>query len=117
MATVRLRKASEYPDAAQKLFELSKGWFNYDFPEPRRMILVDWRAIVGKSIQDARGLFRYVMPHVSLIQSLILVFPCPKAVVCLNVRRLVKIREGLCGGIAMRARSGAKSSPGLFAAG
>ena len=37
MPTVRLRKASEYPDAAQKLFELSKGWFNYDFPEPPAM--------------------------------------------------------------------------------
>ena len=37
MATVRLRKASEYPDAAQKLFELSKGWFNYDFSEPPAM--------------------------------------------------------------------------------
>ena len=37
MATVRLRKASEYPDAAQNLFELSKGWFNYDFAEPPAM--------------------------------------------------------------------------------
>jgi hypothetical protein len=27
MATVRLREASEYPAAAQKLFELSKAWF------------------------------------------------------------------------------------------
>ena len=33
MSTVRLRKASEYPDAAQKLFELSKTWFNHDFVE------------------------------------------------------------------------------------
>jgi hypothetical protein len=79
------------------------------------MILVDWSAI--RCIEPARGLFRYVMPHVSFIQSLILVFPCPKAVVCLNVRRLVKIREGLCGGIATRARPDAKTSPGLFAAG
>jgi hypothetical protein len=31
MPTVRLRKASEYPEAAQKLFELSKAWFNHDF--------------------------------------------------------------------------------------
>ena len=37
MATVRLRKASEYPEAAQKLFELSKGWFKYDFAEPPAM--------------------------------------------------------------------------------
>jgi hypothetical protein len=37
MPTVRLRKASEYPDATQKLFELAKQWFNYDFPEPAAM--------------------------------------------------------------------------------
>ena len=30
MPTVRLRDASEYPEAARKLFELSKAWFNYD---------------------------------------------------------------------------------------
>ena len=28
MPTVRLRKASEYPETAQRLFELSKAWFN-----------------------------------------------------------------------------------------
>jgi len=37
MPTVRLRKATEYPEAAQKLFESSKGWFNFDFPEPPAM--------------------------------------------------------------------------------
>jgi len=37
MATVRLRKASEYPESAQKLFELSKAWFGYDFVEPPAM--------------------------------------------------------------------------------
>lgn len=37
MPTVRLRHASEYPPAAQKLFELSKTWFNYDFPQPPAM--------------------------------------------------------------------------------
>jgi hypothetical protein len=37
MPTVRLRDASEYPEAARKLFELSKTWFNYDFPEPPAM--------------------------------------------------------------------------------
>ena len=37
MPTVRLRKASEYPESAQKLFELSKAWFNYDFAEPPAM--------------------------------------------------------------------------------
>src|SRR4029450_12467858 len=37
MATVRLRDASEYPDPAQRLFELSKIWFNHDFKEPAAM--------------------------------------------------------------------------------
>ncbi len=37
MPTVRLRDASEYPAAAQKLFETSKAWFDYDFPQPPAM--------------------------------------------------------------------------------
>ena len=31
MPTVRLRDASEYPEPARRLFELSKAWFDYDF--------------------------------------------------------------------------------------
>jgi len=37
MPTVRLRDAAEYGAAAQKLFELCKTWFGYDFPEPPAM--------------------------------------------------------------------------------
>ncbi len=37
MPTVRLRKASEYPESAQRLFDLSKAWFNHDFYEPPAM--------------------------------------------------------------------------------
>jgi hypothetical protein len=37
MPTVRLRDAKEYPDSAQALFELSKSWFNCDFPQPPAM--------------------------------------------------------------------------------
>ena len=37
MPTVRLREASEYPAAAQRMFELSKAWFSYDFPAPPAM--------------------------------------------------------------------------------
>jgi len=37
MPTVRLRSAGEYPAAAQKLFELSRAWFNHDFAEPPAM--------------------------------------------------------------------------------
>jgi len=37
MATVRLRDAAEYPEAARKLFELSKSWFDHDFAQPPAM--------------------------------------------------------------------------------
>ena len=36
-ATVRLRDASEYPEPARKLFELSKAWFRHDFKQPAAM--------------------------------------------------------------------------------
>ena len=37
MPTVRLRAAAEYPETAQRLFELSRTWFNHDFTEPPAM--------------------------------------------------------------------------------
>ena len=37
MPTVRLRSAAEYSTAAQKLFALSRAWFNHDFAEPPAM--------------------------------------------------------------------------------
>ena len=37
MPTVRLRDASEYPEPARRLFELSKAWFGYDFSTPPAM--------------------------------------------------------------------------------
>ena len=37
MPTVRLRDASEYPEPARKLFELSKAWFNHAFKHPPAM--------------------------------------------------------------------------------
>jgi hypothetical protein len=35
--TVRLRDADEYPEPARRAFELSKHWFNHDFPVPPAM--------------------------------------------------------------------------------
>ena len=35
--SVRVRSAAEYPEAAQRAFELSKQWFNHDFREPAAM--------------------------------------------------------------------------------
>jgi len=37
MPTVRLRDASEYPEPARRLFELSKQWFGVDFKQPPAM--------------------------------------------------------------------------------
>ena len=37
MPTVRIRDASEYPEPARKMFELSKAWFGYDFASPPAM--------------------------------------------------------------------------------
>lgn len=37
MPTVRVRDAGEYPEAAQRLFELSKQWFSYEFTQPPAM--------------------------------------------------------------------------------
>jgi hypothetical protein len=33
MPTVRLRSAAEYPSPAQRMFELSRAWFNHDFAD------------------------------------------------------------------------------------
>jgi hypothetical protein len=40
MTTVRIRKASEYSQEAQLLFERSREWFNHDFSEPPAMARV-----------------------------------------------------------------------------
>ncbi len=37
MTTVRLRDASEYPEPARALFELSKQWFAHEFAAPPAM--------------------------------------------------------------------------------
>jgi hypothetical protein len=37
MPTVRIRDASEYPEAARRLFELSSTWFGHEFSTPPAM--------------------------------------------------------------------------------
>jgi hypothetical protein len=37
MPTVRIRDASEYPEPARKLFEMSNAWFKHDFKQPPAM--------------------------------------------------------------------------------
>jgi hypothetical protein len=60
MPTVRLREASEYPPAAQRAFELSRTWFNYDFPQPPAMSRVmawdgEFGAPHGRAMKRAMG--------------------------------------------------------------
>ncbi|HET7875603.1 MAG TPA: hypothetical protein VFN71_08760 [Methylomirabilota bacterium] len=60
MPTVRLRDASEYPADAQKLFELSKSWFNYEFKQPPAMSRVmawdmEFGAPHGRAMRRAMG--------------------------------------------------------------
>ncbi|HEY7654170.1 MAG TPA: hypothetical protein VIG07_15225 [Methylomirabilota bacterium] len=63
MPTVRLRDASEYPEAAQRLFELSKAWFNYDFAQPPAMSRVmAWDAEFGAP--HGRAMKRAMAPGV-----------------------------------------------------
>jgi hypothetical protein len=61
MPTVRLRKASEYPESAQKLFETSKAWFNHAFAEPPAMSRVmAWDPQFGGP--HGRAMKRAMMP-------------------------------------------------------
>jgi hypothetical protein len=61
MPTVRLRAATEYPPAAQKLFELSRSWFNHDFAEPPAMSRVmAWDG--GFGLPHGRAMKRAMAP-------------------------------------------------------
>ena len=61
MPTVRLRDAAEYPDEARALFELSKSWFGYDFPQPPAMSRVmAWDPEFGGA--HGRAMKRAMMP-------------------------------------------------------
>ena len=59
--TVRLRDASEYPAAAQRLFDLSRQWFNFEFAEPPAMSRVmAWDPEFGGP--HGRAMRRAMMP-------------------------------------------------------
>ena len=65
MPTVRLRAASEYPEAIRKMFELSREWFKHDFAQPPAMSRVmAWDPGFGAP----HGHQRYLCPHGSAAQ-------------------------------------------------
>ena len=60
MPTVRLREVSEYPQQAQRMFELSGAWFNYEFEAPPAMSRVlawdpDFGGPHGRAMKRAMG--------------------------------------------------------------
>jgi hypothetical protein len=61
MPTVRLREAAEYPAAAQRIFELTKQWFEHDFGQPPAMSRVmAWDPEFGGP--HGRAMRRALMP-------------------------------------------------------
>ena len=61
MPTVRLRDASEYPPAAQKMFEAARAWFNHEFQQPPAMSRVSaWDPEFGGP--HVRAMKRAMMP-------------------------------------------------------
>ena len=60
MPTVRLREVSEYPQQAQRMFELSGAWFNHEFAAPPAMSRVlawdpDFGGPHGRAMKRAMG--------------------------------------------------------------
>ncbi len=61
MPTVRLRDASEYPESARRIFEISKTWFDHDFTTPPAMSRVmAWDAEFGAA--HGRAMRRAMTP-------------------------------------------------------
>ena len=61
MPTVRLRDADEYPEPVQRIFELSRSWFNYEFNRPPAMSRVmAWDPEFGGP--HGRAMRRAMMP-------------------------------------------------------
>lgn len=74
--TVRLRDASEYPEAAQKLFELSKAWFKYEFTRPPAMSRVmawdpDFGGPHGRAMKRAMASGEFTRAEKELVAAVV----------------------------------------------
>ena len=76
MPTVRLRDASEYPAPIQKLFELAKSWFNYDFPQPPAMSRVmawdpEFGAFHGRAMKRAMAAGEFTRAEKEMVAAVV----------------------------------------------
>ena len=76
MPTVRLRDAAEYPEAARKLFEISKAWFDYDFEEPPAMSRVmawdpDFGGPHGRAMKRAMGSGEFTRAEKEMVAAVV----------------------------------------------
>lgn len=76
MPTVRLREASEYPEPVRKMFELSKQWFNHDFPVPPAMSRVmawdpEFGGPHGRAMKRAMGAGEWTRAQKEMVAALV----------------------------------------------
>jgi hypothetical protein len=76
MPTVRLRDAAEYPASAQRLFELARGWFGYDFQTPAAMSRVmawdpEFGGPHGRAMKRAMGAGEFSRPEKEMIAAVV----------------------------------------------
>jgi hypothetical protein len=76
MPTVRLRDASEYPEPARKLFELSKAWFKHDFKEPPAMSRVmawdpEFGGPHGRAMKRAMGAGEFTRGEKEMVAAVV----------------------------------------------
>jgi len=76
MPTVRLRDAAEYPESAQKLFELAKGWFAYNFKEPAAMSRVmawdpEFGGPHGRAMKRAMGAGQFTRAEKEMVAAVV----------------------------------------------
>ncbi len=76
MATVRLRDAAEYPEAARTVFEASRAWFNCEFPEPPAMSRVmawdlDFGGPHGRAMRRAMGPGEFTRAEKEMVSAVV----------------------------------------------
>jgi hypothetical protein len=76
MTTVRLRDAAEYPEAAQRIFELTKQWFNFSFKQPPAMSRVmawdgQFGGPHGRAMKRAMGPGEFTRAEKEMVAALV----------------------------------------------
>jgi hypothetical protein len=76
MPTVRLRDAAEYPESGQKLFDLARRWFGYDFKQPAAMSRVmawdpEFGAPHGRAMKRAMTTGEFTRAEKEMVAALV----------------------------------------------